>query len=776
MKRALTATALLAMGLLMASSFAAAQGKPASTSGGEVTIGVLGRTDVSSSKFQEYREVPKGISLPYLNLFATTAKLDFNLLADNVRQSDQRYTGWFNTGGFDLGFDYNQTPHNMGNAAHSAWNETGTGVWGMSTVLTTALANATDPLASSVRTYDYYNNLLAPVFADTNTYDISSLRQRGTVTLDLSKKLPFDFAFSYMREHKSGYRGQGGGDVLGWVSPLVDLAEPLNEVTQDYGFRAAYNFKAGNTLKAANVHGSFNRNLFNNSAETLLIDNPFRPNNLAYTSSSVPSGSATELFSTAPDNQASTGAFGFMLKFAKQTRFAADFGMASWTQNAPFLQATLNPLILNGSGQSTTLTSSYPATSLNGKISTDTTNLLFSTRPINNLGVRVQYRSYGYKDKSARFVIAGDTSASPDQRWQTADTPTADEPYGHATANRTDSDSKFFAIQANYDIKAFTIEGAYKNTSSSWVGRTASSGADGKENTYTLAVLYHASDLFGIRFMNDWATRTVGGVEAGSTAAVQGVMEDHAERKLTRTGFMIELTPGSKVDVAFTYFRNNADYPNRPAKGTDDPTAFSGLLSAKYDSFTGEVGFHPNAKLELNGYYTYETNDQTNQWIGLTNNTYVNNKLNYAGSDKTNTFGLNFVYTIVPDKWTFTVLARQQKVDGLMDITAKETLAPGATSNFYYPGRTTLIPAGQGGAADVTAWDDTTITTFGLQLDYAIAKSWKLAGGYAYEKYDYVDPYTSGTTQFPISVYFAGKADSGPYKANVAYTTLTYRF
>ncbi len=154
----------------------------------------------------------------------------------------------------------------------------------------------------------------------------------------------------------------------------------------------------------------------------------------------------------------------------------------------------------------------------------------------------------------------------------------------------------------------------------------------------------------------------------------------------------------------------------------------------------------------------------------------MNNKLNYAGSDKTNTFGLNFVYNIIPDKCSFRLLARQQKVDGLMDITAKETLAPGATSNFYTPGRTTLIPAGQGGAADVTDWDDTKITTFGMQIDYAIAKSWKLAGGYAYEKYDYTDPYTSGATQFPISVFFAAKADYGSYEANVAYTTLTYRF
>ncbi len=129
-------------------------------------------------------------------------------------------------------------------------------------------------------------------------------------------------------------------------------------------------------------------------------------------------------------------------------------------------------------------------------------------------------------------------------------------------------------------------------------------------------MLYHASDLLGFRFMNDWANRTVSGFEAGSGGDAQGVMEDHAERKLNRTGLQVELTPGSKVDVTFTYFRNNADYPNRPNKATNIDST-QGLLSAKYDSFTGEVGFHPNAKVELDAYYTYEKNDQTNQWVTL---------------------------------------------------------------------------------------------------------------------------------------------------------------
>ncbi len=763
MKRALTTTALLAMAILMAGSFAAAQDKTANTVGGQVTIGLLGRSDVTSAKFEEYREVPKGVSIPYLSLFATASKFDFNLQASNVRQTDQRYTGWFNTDFFDFGFDYNQTPHKMGNNAKIVWSETAEGVWGINSSLRSYYASVLDPLASSARTYAFYDALLAPAFADANTIDINSLRQRGSLEFDLSKKLPFDFALTYMREAKTGYRGQGGDDILGWASVIADLPEPLNEITQDFGFRAAYNFKMGN------VHGTFNRNTFTNRADTMLVDNPFRPNDLAYVSSSVPSGSMTTLFTAGPDNEATTGAFGFQLKFPWKTRIAGDFAMATWTQNSPFHAMTLNPLILNSTGQPTNLTSSLQQTSLNGKIDTSTINFSASTRPIDGLGIRLHYRSYGYKDKSARYVITGDTSGSPDQRFQAANAPTAEEPYGHATANRTDADTSMLHAQASYDIKALTLEGTYRNASSSWVGRLASSGDSGTEKTYSVAAIYRAGDLFNFRFHNDWANRTVSGVPAGSIGAVQGVMADHAKRDQTRTGFQVEVTPASSLGLSFSYFRRNVEFPDRPAEAANDPNSVSGLLSAKYDSFTGEVDFNPGAKMELSAYYTYEKDASTNQWVSLTSGN-VNNKLNYAGLDTTNTFGATFAYHIVPDKWTFTLRARQQKIDGLMDVTALET------GSFYNPGRTTLIPAGQGGAKDIDDWDDTTLTTFGMQLDYAIAKSWKVSGGYAYEKYDYGDAYTAGTTLYPINVYFGMKPDNGAYTVNVAYTKLTYRF
>jgi hypothetical protein len=148
----------------------------------------------------------------------------------------------------------------------------------------------------------------------------------------------------------------------------------------------------------------------------------------------------------------------------------------------------------------------------------------------------------------------------------------------------------------------------------------------------------------------------------------------------------------------------------------------------------------------------------------------LNNKLNYKGTDRGDTFGATARFDIVPEKWTFSFLLSHQKVDGLMDITANET------GSFYNPGRTTLIPPGQGGAADIVDYDDTKLTTVVADLAYAVAKAWTLSFGYAYEKYSYANAYTAADTIFPQSVLFFLKGNDGGYKVNIAYAKLNYRF
>jgi hypothetical protein len=606
-------------------------------------------------------------------------------------------------------------------------------------------------------------NLLGPTIAAAEHSNLEALRQRGNYVIDVGKKLPFDLAFTYNNDQKTGYRGASAGDILGVVTASVDVLEPLDEVTQDYGVR--WNWKS---QKRGDVHATFNYNTYDDRIDELIVDNPFRATDLAYTSTSVPGGPAQARFSTAPDSEAMRGAFGALFKFGRQTRITADVAYGQWTQNAAFLPYTINSAIFTPSGAPANALSSLQQSSLDGKIDTTSYNFTFVSRPADPLSVRIRYRNYAYKDKSARYVIAGDTSASPDRVWGAANAPTAEEPYGHATANRTDSSIGQFEAQASYDIGDLTIEGAYRNAQTSWEGRVVSSGTDGSENIYIASAVYHGKDWLDFRAHFDSGKRTVSGIEAGSVAAVQGVMADHAEREQTRIGADIELMPSDHYGLTFTYYRKQDDYPNRPFKVTSDSGTESGLLEANYDMYSVDFNAVAGARTELTMFYSYEKVAEVNQWVTLTSGA-VNNLLTYAPWDKSNTVGVNGNFELVPDKWKVRLLAQYQKVDGFLDVTARESGA------FYTPGRTTLIPTGQGGAADIDDYDDTLWTTVAASIDYTV-KAWTWSAGYAFDKYTNADAFSDGTTIFPQAVLFYLKANDGNYSTNVVFTRLTYRF
>ena len=729
---------------------------------GSADLQVLGREDVASSKFEEYRVVPKGPSLPVFQFAGAHKGNGFAVLGRNIGQLDQRYTGWAGIGSTTVRFDYNQIPHNMGNDGRSIHNEVTPDVWAMSATLRQQLGAAVDAVPTASRTYPFYVDLLTPTINAANGYDISAERKRGQYDVDFGK-LGVDF--TYVHDQKTGFRGASGGDILGVVTMSPDVLEPLNEVTQDYGIRWAYE-----KPKQGRVYASFNRNLYDDLFTSLTIDNPFRATDLAYVSTSAPGGPAQARFSTAPDNEANRFAFGGQARFAKQTRVTADVAIGRWTQNAPFLPYTVNSAVFTPSGAPANLTSSLQQASLDGKVDTASYNVTFTSRPADALAVRLRYRNYSYKDKSARYVITGDTSGSPDRSWGAADTPTADEPYGHATANRPDSSVGHFEAQVGYDIAPkMTVEGVYRNLQRSYTGRVGTSGTDNSENGYTLALVYRTKDWLDFRLAFDDNTRKVTGIEAGSTAAVQGVMADHAERDQTRVGLNATVSPADTYAVTLGYNRRHDDYPNRPFKVAGDASTESGLLEASYDIFSIDFNYTPGPRAELSAFYSYEKSAETNQWVTLTSGA-LNNRLTYAPYNKGNTVGVNGVFHLDPEKWTLTVFVQQQDVNGFNDITAREA------GSFYTPGRTTLIPTGQGGAADMTDFDDMRQTTAVFDLGYSIARAWKISAGYAYDKYTFADAFSDGTAMMPQAVLLFLKANDGNYSSNIAYTRLSYRF
>ena len=587
MKRNTFVIALLACGFLTAATPLFAQTAPAVTPEnwftGKASLLLLGRDDVDSAKFQEYREVPKGVSMPVFDLQGRYSGIDFALIGQNIRQSDERYLGFADMKWLGVTFDYNSIVHNMGFDGRTLFTENAPGVWNMSAYLRQYLGAAVDAVPSASRTFPFFYDLLAPTIDAAPYEDLVSLRRRGYVDVDLGRDLPFDLSFTYLRETKTGSRGDSNGDVYGVVSTVVDFPETMDEVVQDIGVRAAWDFKAGN------VYARFNRNTYNDRLTSLIVDNPFRATDLAFTSTAVPGGPAQGRFGVPPDSEATRGAFGFLYKLKRQTRFSGDFAFNTWTQNDQFLPFTINSAIFTPEGRPANSLSTLPQQSLNGKINTSMFNIAFASRPIDDLSIRMRYRAYDLNNKTARFVIPGDAGGSPDRSWS-VNTPTPDAPYGHPTANPYDHSTKRFDLIAGYDIGAFALEGSYRNGQ---LERTSREALSGDESMWGVAAVWRSGSFIDLKAMYDSYERTAEG------ETIYGFQEDEAEKSVKRTGLEIGLSPIERVGLSFTYYRNARDYPNRPNRapvvsgvpvpGVQFSDTPSGLIEANYDTYTVDL-------------------------------------------------------------------------------------------------------------------------------------------------------------------------------------------
>ena len=205
----------------------------------------------------------------------------------------------------------------------------------------------------------------------------------------------------------------------------------------------------------------------------------------------------------------------------------------------------------------------------------------------------------------------------------------------------------------------------------------------------------------------------------------------------------------------------------------------NGLLHAKYDTYTAEVDLTPGERVGLSTYYTYENNLRTTRISPAASGGYApaSTPLTFDGSDKTNTFGVNANLVLVPElyasgagKWTLALNGQRQKLDGLMGITGDPK------------GAFALARLAYGGIQSISDYDDTEWLTASAELDYTGAASWTVAFGYAYEKYDFADAFSDGTAMDPGDsgrvdrAVFYLKANDNPYKVNVVYVKLKYRF
>ena len=105
-----------------------------------------------------------------------------------------------------------------------------------------------------------------------------------------------------------------------------------------------------------------------------------------------------------------------------------------------------------------------------------------------------------------------------------------------------------------------------------------------------------------------------------------------------------------------------------------------------------------------------------------------------------------------------------------MDITARES------GSFYTPGRTTLIPAGTGGAPGHRRLGRHHADDGAAQLDYAVASELGRQRRLRCTRSTASTTRTPAAPLMPQSVLIFMKPNEGGYSMNIGFARLSYRF
>lgn len=751
-----TTLIVLVSGALLASApvYGQATDQPAEKTSfqtSEVVLDVAQRPDVASSKFEEYRTIVKGISMPSFRLFGQEGQLRFDLRGQNVKQNDERYTASLKSNAFAVHADYNSIIHRIGNNGRTFLTQQTPGVWRLSDTAQAAIQNSWESTPTANRLFpSYVQPLFAPLLSEGTTVNVAVVRERTAITADVNRDKPLVLHLNYDREQRHG----SGGLSSNYLSYVTETPQVTEFLTQDAGVLATFDKPWGN------LRASVHHNWYIDQVKSLIFDSPFRVTD-ALTATVGSGAAATSVGGPSfgrminpPDNAATTGSFGTTLKLARHTRVTGDVALSRWTQNDQLFPYITNTAVVTPFVASSA--ASLPVQSLNGKINTNSLVLAVTSKPVAPLKLAVRMRRYDLDNQTPRITFPA--TGSWDRSISTSN-PRITVPYS-ITNTRIDA-------TAGYDLKVVTLEGGLRRTT---IDRTFREVEQTAENAASLAAVMHLWDNnANLRAVYEKANRDYSGLEilrsedASFVTPATGLSSnalnrdgslrfDLSKRSTDRAGLNVDVSPVPMTTLAFSYFRN---------KDTYKETKY-GVQDASYDTYSGEVTVSPGEVWNVTAFYTHEKNGSSQVNNGTSNFPTIDDFV-IRLTDSAHTTGATAVFTLVPSKVLLNLGGRYQNMEG----TARFTTNPGSSYQ--------LARASLGGVQDIPNADNVKWTRLDASVDTTVSRRVTVTVGSWYEKYDFSDVDTAGLQNiYPGSFFLA--LNDWSYNATVGYVRLTYHW
>ena len=356
-----------------------------SVSGSIETGGMFSHRGGSTTKLEEYRDLPETLVVPQLELFIDSKQKDFFLEFESIKtgRDDQGYrmrTGRY--GLVDVEFVWDQIPHlfNVDNA------RTPFRMRGGNYTLDSKPAGT-----SGANMRDWVNANAKPV-------DLSLYNGLARFSVRYTPTPGWSFTGSYGSQNTAGKRAFG---VYIGPSPgsynISELAEPIDYQTHNIELGGEY-AGAGWSLGL-----KYNGSLFHNNVSSLTWDNPLNLSGIggacidsAIYDQNAGTGPCRGRVDLYPSNQAHSFTLNGTASLPMKTSFVGAFSYGWRLQNDSFLPFSVNSAVIQPA---------ISRRSLDGDIRPMMINGTFVNNFFKDVGLKASYRYYDFDNRSKRVLL-----------------------------------------------------------------------------------------------------------------------------------------------------------------------------------------------------------------------------------------------------------------------------------------------------------------------------------------------------------------------------------
>jgi MtrB/PioB family decaheme-associated outer membrane protein len=632
---------------------------------GSVTAGVQAVSETArSSKFYEYRDVPRGLFAPFLTLDVRKGSRFVRLDAVNIGQADQRMlAGLGDRGTFKLDLGYDQIPHRFSFFGATPYVQPSPGVFTLNDVIRTA-AEALVPTGTSTN-IAAARALVSSFLTGAGPVALGLERHAATADFTYTPSVSFSFNAAASHETRTGTRPFGA--PLGF-SNAIELPEPIHHETTNLDTSLEYHRKQV-TLRAG-VAASF----FDNDVQTLIWDNPYRITDSTYASAySAGNGTAHGRMALWPSNDAVRFSLSGTYKPLPGTRLSAAVSYGAFNQNQKLQPFTINTA-LPASDPNAANALSAPRETAMAKAHIGSLDLTLSSRLMRSVYLTAGFRYYDFANKIEALDIPTGY-ARVDQVWE--DVPIAIEPYSFSRARL------FGDLSVNL-LKDTTLKVGYSVYN---VRRHEGSDAAEKnrsdEGAFKASVDSHPSDWLTLR-VSYLDSRRRWSLDDTFVAYVPGFNFKRyfeASRDRQAVDVLVGLSPIDRLDIALTYALGRDDYPK----------SSYGLTRDDFDMYGLDVSYAFSKRQMLYAFYTHELydSDQADRQSGAVFSTNPQDDWTANMKDAVVTFGAGQVIEIVAGKLDFDLSGSYSKAHGTSFLDSPPGGTPDLAVNFMAPLDTT---------------------------------------------------------------------------------------